>query len=54
MNKQDNISMICSEDSYKYEIDSKVFIITPIYREDSNITIHDALLNLMLKHNINH
>jgi len=37
--------------SYEYKIDDKrVFIVSPVYREDSNKTIHDALLSLMLKH----
>jgi len=37
--------------SYEYKIDDKrVFIVSPVYREDSNKTVHDALLSLMLKH----
>jgi len=37
--------------AYAYKIDDKrVFIVTPVYQEDSSKTIHDALLSLMLKH----
>jgi len=41
----------CGENtpSYEYKVgDKRVFIVTPVYREDSGKTIHDALLNLML------
>jgi len=37
--------------SYEYQIDKKrVFIVVPVYREDSSKSIHDVLLNLMIKH----
>ena len=42
------------DSSYEYQIDPKrVFIVTPVYREDSGKSIHDVLLSLMRKHEYN-
>ena len=30
-----------------YMVDKMTFIVTPVYREDSEKTVHDILLNLM-------
>ena len=40
--------------SYEYTVDNRVFTVIPVYREDTEKTIYDALLNLMKKDSENH
>ena len=35
--------------SYEYKVGKRVFIVTPVYREDTSKTIHDVLLKQMKK-----
>lgn len=51
MSNQDSPSYGCAPSyEYKFPDDKRVYIVSPVYREDTDKTIHDALLNLMLKH----
>ncbi|MCL1820799.1 MAG: hypothetical protein FWG36_09105 [Oscillospiraceae bacterium] len=43
-----------SDGKHTYKIDNKVAIVTPVYREDSDKTIHDILISLMKKDSKKH
>ena len=41
-------------ESIEYKVGKMTFIVTPVYREDSDKTIHDLMLNLMKKDSEKH
>ena len=43
-----------AEQAHEYRVGNRVFVVTPIYREDSGKTVYDALLNLMKKDSEKH
>ncbi|MCL2083546.1 MAG: hypothetical protein FWH04_10000 [Oscillospiraceae bacterium] len=41
-------------EEHTYKVDKMVFLVTPSHRKDSDKTIHEALINLMIKDSENH
>ena len=41
-----------AEDSSTYQVDGKVFIVTPVFRDEASETLGDILLKLMKTENV--